>query len=173
VIRGVPPGVWALRVAVALGPAVALLAPAPQGYVPSLFMVALVVLFGVGWAFLPDHPLGTVPMLLVLVWWTIVVGAALPFASVVAAAGLLLSHTAATVLSYGPPRTRIAPALLATWGMRAASVWVTALAIWAVAQAYRGHATPASFWLLGLTAALVGAVVAALWAPMREAWTGT
>jgi hypothetical protein len=164
----VPLSVWALRSAVVLGPGVAVSAAAPQGYVPSLFVVALVLFAALVWAFVPDHLLGSVSLLLVLVWWATVVGEALPFASVLAAAGLLLSHTAATLLAYGPARTQIAPRLMATWAMRATAVWVVALAIWVVADAYSGHATPASFWLLGLTAALVGAVVAALRAPVRE-----
>jgi hypothetical protein len=162
--------VWALRSAVVLGPVVAVSAAAPQGYSPSAFVVTVVLLTALGWAFAPDHLLGGVSVLLVLAWWATVVGDALPFASVVAAGGLLLSHTAATVLGYGPPRTRIAPRLLGTWAVRAAAVWVVALAIWVVADAYSGHATPASFWLLGLAAALVGAVVAALRAPVRDPW---
>jgi hypothetical protein len=168
VIRGVPRTVWALRSTVVLGPVVALTAAAPQGYAPSGFVVVLVLLAALGWAFAPDHVLGGVSLLVVLVWWAVAVGEALPVASLVAAAGLLLSHTAATVLGYGPPRTRIAPRLLATWARRASAVWVVALVIWVVADAYSGHATPPSFWLLGLAAALIGAVVAALRAPMRD-----
>ena len=167
-IRGVPPTVWALRAAIVLGPAVALLAGAPQGYMPSPFVVSLVELTALAWAFLPDNFLGSVSLLLVLVWWAVVVGAALPLASVVAAGGLLISHAAATVLAYGPARTRIAPRLVVTWARRAATAWVVALVIWLVAYAYSGEATPDSFWLLGLAAALVGAVVASLWAPVRE-----
>jgi hypothetical protein len=167
-IRGVPRSVWALRSAVVLGPAVALFAPSPQGYAPSQFTVALVLLTAIGWALVPDHPLGNVSLLLVLFWWATAVGEALPFASVVAAGGLLLSHTAATLLGYGPTRTQIARRLVATWALRATAAWVVALAIWVIAEAYSGRATPASFWLLGLAAALIGAVVAALRAPVRE-----
>ena len=167
-IRGVPLTVWALRTAVVLGSAVALWAPAPWGYAPSPFIVAVVLLTALGGAFLPDHLLGSVSPLVVVVWWASVVGPALPFASVVAAAGLLIGHTAATVLAYGPARTRIAARVLATWVLRAAAAWLVAPVVWVVAAAYRGHATPASFWLLGLAAALVGAVTAALWAPVRE-----
>jgi hypothetical protein len=166
-IRGVPLTVWALRAAVVLGPAVALWAPAPEGYTPSPFVVSVVLLSALGWAFAPDHLLGTMALVVVLVWWAVVVGAAVPLAAVVAAAGLLLSHSAATVLAYGPARTRVAPRLLATWAIRATAVWVVAPVIWLVADAFTGQPTPASFWLLGLGAALVGAVVAALWAPVR------
>jgi hypothetical protein len=167
-IRGVPPTVWALRSAVVLGPVAAVSVAAPQGYSPSAFMLVLVLLTAVGWAFIPDHLFGGVSLLLVLVWWATVVGQALPFESVAAAAGLLLSHVAATVLGYGPPRTRIAPRMLATWALRATTAWMVALVVWLVADAYSGQPTPAPFWLLGLTAALVGAVVAALWQPVRS-----
>ncbi len=168
-IRGVPPTVWALRCAVVLGPVVAVSAAVPQGHTPSPFMVVLVFLSALVWAVVPDHLFGGVPMLLVLVWWAIVIGDALPFTSVVAAAGLLISHLAATLLGYGPPRTHLAPRLLATWTLRAAAAWVVALAIWVVADTYSGHATPASFWLLGLTAALIGAVAATIRAPVGGA----
>lgn len=166
-LLGVPVTVWALRCAVVLGPLVAVTAAAPEGYAPSLLAVALVLVSALLWAFLPDQVLGSVSLLVVLVWWALVVGEALPVASVVAAAGLLLSHTAATLLAYGPSRTRIAPRLLVTWTLRAAVAWLVALAVWGAAEAYRGQATPASFWLLGLTAALVGAVVAGLRVPVR------
>ena len=167
-IRGVPRTVWALRSAVVLGPVVALWAAAPEGYAPSSWVVVVVALAALGWAFVPDHLFGSVSLLLVLVWWAVAVGDALPVASVVAAAALLLSHTAATVLAYGPPRTRIAGRMLTTWALRATAVWVIALVVWVVADASSGQATPASFWLLGLAAALVGAVVAALRVPVRE-----
>ena len=166
-IRGVPPTVWALRGAVVLGPVVAVSAAAPQGYAPSVTMVVLVGLTALGWAFAPDHLLGGVSPLLVLVWWATAVGEAVPFASVTAAAGLLVGHSGATLLGYGPPRTRIAPRLVAIWAVRAAAAWLVALVVWVVADAYSGHATPASFWLLGLAAALVSAVVAALRVPVR------
>lgn len=166
-IRGVPLTIWALRGLVVLGPAVAVSAAAPLGYAPSPLVVTLVVVAALVGAFAPDHFLSSVSMVLVLVWWAIVVGEALPLASVVAAAALVTGHTAGTVLAYGPARTRIAPRLLLTWALRAAVVWVAALVVWVVADVYRGQATPASFWLFGLAAALVGSVVAALRTPVR------
>jgi hypothetical protein len=166
-IRGVPVSVWLLRAVVAAGPVVAVLAPAPQGYQPSAKVVVAVLLTGVAWAFAPDHFAGGLSLLIVLVWWMSVVGEALPLASVVAAAGFVASHAAATVLGYGPARARLEPHLVVTWARRAAMVWPAALVIWLVADVYSGHATPTSFWLLGLGAALVGALLAALWIPIR------
>lgn len=166
-IRGVSPTVWVLRGVMVLGSLLAVLAPAPQGYTPSVFVVAVVGLTALGWSLAPDHVLGGASLLVVLVWWTTVVGEALPVASVVAAAGMLLAHTAATVLGYGPARTELPGRLLVTWVARAAVVWPAALVIWLVADVYSGHATPTSFWLLGLAAALAGALAAAVWVPVR------
>jgi len=167
-MRGVPATTWALRAVVALGPLVAILAPAPQGFTPSAFSIVVVLVASVAWALVPDNVLAGGALVLVLVWWTFVVGAALPFTSVVAAAALVLSHSAATVLGYGPPRAQLDRRLLSTWTLRAAAVWPAALVIWLVADVYSGRATPTSFWLLGLAAGLVGAVVAAVWVPLRS-----
>jgi hypothetical protein len=144
------------------------LAPALQGYPPSVFVVLVVLVAALGWSLAPDHLMGGVATLLVLIWWTTVVGDALPFTSVVAAAGLMLSHAAATVLGYGPPRTHIAPRLVMIWALRAVMVWPAALAIWLIADVYSGHATPTSFWILGLAGALAGALAAAFWVPVRD-----
>lgn len=164
-IRGVPLTVWVLRAVVALGPLAALYAPAPEGYVPSVFVALVVLAAGLAFAAYPEAMAGAIVMLVVLVWWTTVVGQALPFASVVAATALLLSHTAATVLSYGPSRALLDRSVLVTWTLRAALVWCAAPVIWLVADAYSGQATPTSFWLLGLLTAVVGALVAALVVP--------
>jgi hypothetical protein len=165
-VRGVVPTVWVLRAVVALGPVVAILAPVPQGYSPSPFVIGVVAFTAVLFAFSPDHVMGGLTMLIVLVWWADVVGAAVPLASVVAAAGLLLSHTAATVLGYGPARAVLDARVVATWARRTAMVWPAALMIWLVADAYTGRASPTSFWLLGLGAALVGALAAAWMIPL-------
>ncbi len=58
--------------------------------------------------------------------------------------------------------------LLVLWVPRAAAVWLAALVVWLTARAYTGHATPTVFWLAGLSAALVGAVVAAVAVPTRD-----
>ncbi len=58
--------------------------------------------------------------------------------------------------------------LVLLWVPRGAVAWLAALVVWLTARAYAGHATPAVFWLAGLAAALVGAVVAAVVAPTRD-----
>jgi hypothetical protein len=85
----------------------------------------------------------------------------------VAAAGLVLAHVSCTLLAYGPPSMPVPGLLVRVWVMRGFLVWLTAPAIWLVARVYADRATPTSFWLAGLAAALAGAVVAALAVPER------
>jgi hypothetical protein len=58
--------------------------------------------------------------------------------------------------------------LVLLWVPRGAVVWLAALVVWLTARVYTGHATPTLFWLAGLAAALVGAVVAAVVVPTRD-----
>ncbi len=167
-IRGVPPSVWALRAVVALGPLVALLAAVPQGQVPSLWLVGLVAVGSVGFAFVPEYALGTLVMLVVLLWWARSLGTTVPATAMLAAAALLASHVAAMLLGYGPPTMGVRRDLVLLWALRAAAVWVAAPVIWFVAGVYDGHASPTLFWLAGLATALVGAVVAAVVVPTQN-----
>jgi hypothetical protein len=52
-MRNVTVTTWVLRILVALGPVVALLAGVPQGYRPSTFVVLLVAVGGVIFALAP------------------------------------------------------------------------------------------------------------------------
>jgi hypothetical protein len=63
---------------------------------------------------------------------------------------------------------QVGPDLVVLWVPRGAVVWLAALVVWLTARAYTGHATPTLFWLAGLAAALVGAVVAAVVVPTRD-----
>ena len=95
--------------------------------------------------------------------------AAQPFVQLFSAAGgLLAAHVAALLLGYGPARMEVGADLVMLWVPRAAAVWLAALVVWLTARAYTGHATPTLFWLAGLAAALVGAVVAAVVIPTRD-----
>jgi hypothetical protein len=167
-IRGVPVGVWALRAVVVAGSLVALYSAAPEGFVPSPFVGALVAVVSGAFALRPEQFVGSVALALVLVWWALVVGTALPDGSLVAAAALLAAHLAAVLLGYGPPQMSVGRDLVLLWVPRGAAVWLAALVVWLTARAYTGHATPTLFWLAGLAAALVGAVVAAVVVPTRE-----
>ena len=167
-IRGIPTSVWVLRSVVVLGSVVALYAAAPEGFVPSPFVSVVVVVVAGAFALRPEHFVGSVALALVLLWWALVVGSAVPGGTLVAAAALLAAHVAAVLLGYGPPQMPVGADLVRLWVPRAAAVWLAALVVWLTARAYTGHATPTLFWLAGLTAALVGAVVAAVVVPTRD-----
>jgi hypothetical protein len=159
---------WVLRVLVAVGPLVALLAGVPQGYPPSVFMVVVVTVGGVLFALVPEHFVGAGVMGVVVLWWAAAVGEGIPVASLVAAAALLTSHVAATLLALGPARVVLDRAVVLRWAVRSLLVWPAALVVWLVADAFSGRPTPTTFWLAGLAAALVAAVAAGLVLPARS-----
>jgi hypothetical protein len=161
------PGVWVLRVLVFAGLVVAILAGRPEGYDPPTFVVVLVVLGALASAFRPEHLSLSITMGLVLVWWALQVRSEMPTAALVVAAGLMLSHVSATLLSYGPPSLAIDPELALLWTARGLLAWVAAFVVWVVARTYAGHDVPAVFWLAGLAAAVVAAVVAGVTVPVR------
>lgn len=167
-MRNVTVTTWVLRLLVALGPVVALLAGVPQGYRPSTFVVLLVAVGGVVFALAPENFVGVAVMGLVVVWWALEVRGDVPLSSVVAAAGLLTSHVAATLLGLGPSRMVLDRAVVVRWAIRGLLVWPAALLVWLVADVFSGRPTPTTFWLAGLGAALVGAIVAGLAVPVRS-----
>lgn len=151
----------ALRTVIALGPPLALLAAAPEGFTPPLWLVVLVALMSLGFAYLPEQYIGAAAMVLVVGWWTIDVRAAMPLAVIVSAGALLASHLAATLAAYGPRTLSPDRAIVLRWTRRGALVWLVAPLLWLTIDAQRGHATPASYWVAGLAVALVVAVTAA------------
>lgn len=166
-IRDLTPGGWALRAVVVLGPPVALLAASPQGFVPPLWLVLVVVLASAVFAAFPEQYAGNVAMLLVVGWWAVSVRQAMPGGVVVSAAALLAAHVAATVASYGPRKLPPERLVLLRWARRAVLVWLVAPLLWLVVDANRGHTTPASYWVAGLAVALVLAVTVATLYPTR------
>jgi hypothetical protein len=167
-IRRVPWSVWCLRAVAALGPLVALWAGAPEGFVPSTFVVVVTAGLGVAYAFLPEHFIGPIVLVVVLLWWSLNVGGSMPGGALVAAAALVASHVAGVLLGYGPSRMAVRADLVVPWLVRGALVWLAAPVVWVAARAYSGQASPTSYWLAGLAVALVGAVVAAVRVPTRD-----
>jgi hypothetical protein len=167
-ITRAPLSVWVLRAVVVGGQMTALYAAAPEGFRPSLFVTVLVLAVSVGFALRPEHFVGSAALVVVLLWWALQVRTALPDGTLVAAGALLSAHLAALLLGYGPATMPVDADLVLLWLPRGAAVWLAALVVWLTARAYTGHATPAAFWLVGLAAALVGAVVAAVVVPTRD-----
>jgi hypothetical protein len=160
-------GGWALRAVIALGPPLALLAASPQGFVPPLWLVVLVVLLSLGFAYLPEQYIGSAAMVMVVGWWTVDVRSAMPLAVVVSSGALLASHLAGTLAAYGPRALPVDRAIVLRWTRRGALVWLVAPLLWLVVDAQRGHTTPASYWVAGLAVAMVVAVTAATIYPTR------
>jgi hypothetical protein len=160
-IRDLTPGGWALRVVIALGPPLALLAASPQGFVPPPWLVLLVVVASLGFAYLPEQYIGSAALLLVVGWWTIDVRQAMPVAVVVSAGALLAAHVAATLAAYGPRQLTPDRRIVLRWVRRGVLVWLVAPLLWLAVDAQRGHTTPAAYWVAGLAVALVLAVTAA------------
>jgi hypothetical protein len=163
----VTPGGWALRGVIALGPPLALLAPSPQGFVPPPWLLLLVVLAALGFAYLPEQYIGSAVLLLVVGWWTIDVRGAMPVAVVVSAGALLATHVAATLAAYGPRQLAPDRQIVLRWTRRSLLVWLVAPLLWLVVDAQRGHTTPAAYWVAGLAVSLVVAVTTASIFPTR------
>jgi hypothetical protein len=161
------PSVWLLRGVLAAATMLALLAGIPEDYTPSVFVVVVVAVGVVIGMLRPEHLALSVTMGIVIVWWALQLRSEMPVAVLVVAAALIVAHVAATLLAYGPRSLAVDPALAVLWGMRAAMTWTAALAVWVVARAYSGHGSPELFWLAGLAAAAVAAVVGAVAAPIR------
>jgi hypothetical protein len=166
-MRDLTPGGWALRAVIALGPPLALLAASPQGFVPPPWLVLLVVVASLLFAYLPEQYVGSTTMLLVVGWWTIDVREAMPVAVLVSAGALVAAHVAATLAAYGPRTLPPDRLIVLRWVRRSGLVWLVAPLLWLVVDAERGHTTPASYWVAGLAVALVVAVAAASVFPTR------
>jgi hypothetical protein len=166
-IRRIPISVWCLRAVAGLGPLVALWAAAPAGFVPSPFVVGVTLVLGGVFAFRPESFAGPLAHVVVLLWWSLTVRAAMPAGVLVGAAALIASHVSGILMGYGPARMAVRAELVVPWVIRGAMVWLSAPVVWLAARAYRGEASPTSYWLVGLAVALVGAVVGAVVLPTR------
>ena len=161
-IREWTTGQWALRVTAALGPVVAMLAAGPAGHPPTVVPVVLVAALSIAHGRLPESPIGTVAMAVVVVWWGLVSGDAVSPWALLAAAALLASHVAALVAAYGPDGLGVDPGTVRLWAARAATVFLIAPAVWAVTLVVRGRPELPWLWVAGLAVALAVTVVATL-----------
>jgi len=166
-VAGAQPGVWVLRTLTAASVVAALLAGVGVGDTPPPALIVLVVLGALLSALRPEHLSLSITLGLVVFWWALELRGSMPVVVLVVAACLLLAHVGATLLSYGPPALPLDRELALLWVARAGLAWLAALAVWVVARSYSGHGTPTLFWLSGLAAGVVGAVVAGAAAPLR------
>lgn len=149
-----------LRILIFAGPLLALYATALVGPAPAGWLVALTTVLSLAFAAMPESPFGSAAMLLVLAWWGIAFRDGLHPEAVLAAGGLLMSHVAALLTSYGPGDMPVDGLVARTWLRRAVLVLLTAPVAWALAVALRDQPEPPGIWLAGLVAAISAALVA-------------
>ena len=161
-IRRWTPGQWLLRTVVVLGVMVALFATVPAGATPAAWLVVLVLLCAGVFAVFPDSAAGAAALLLVVAWWGVGLRDGLHPAALVAAAGLVTAHVAATVADLGPGTLPLDRAVLTRWTLRGVLVLSAAVLAWGVATLVRDQPAPAGLWLAGLFAAFVALLAANL-----------
>lgn len=159
--------VWVTRAVLVVGMLLGLLAGVPWGFTPPVLVVVVVAVGGGAAAWRPEGLAGPLTLGVVVLFWGLQLHHEVPASVLAAAAGVLTAHVAAVLLAYGPSWMPLPRAVVALWVVRGLLVWLVAPVIWLVARAYAGQATPTSFWLGGLAAAGVAAVVAAVTVPTR------
>jgi hypothetical protein len=154
-----PRGGWLLRLVILLAPLAALLAGAPQGYLPPPWLVVVLAIFSFAFAAMPEHYVGSASLVIVVVWWVLNTHGRLPASSILAAGALVVAHLAGTTAAYGPQTVDPDPGVLLLWLRRGVLLWAVAALTWFVVDSETGRATSAAYWVVGLAAALALAVV--------------
>ena len=161
-IRRWTPGQWVLRAVVVLGVVLALFATVPAGATPAVWLVLLVLVCAGVFAVFPDSAAGAGALFLVVAWWGVGLRDGLHPAALLAAAGLVTAHVAATVADLGPGTLPLDRAVVVRWTVRGLLVLLAAVLAWGVATLVRDQPAPAGLWLAGLLAALLALVGANL-----------
>jgi MYXO-CTERM domain-containing protein len=151
-------GQWALRVIVAAGPVVALLACAPTGAPPPAWLVLIVLGLALVHARAPESPFGIGAMGAVVLWWAAALDDRVEAWSLLGAAGLLASHVAAVVAAYGPDRLGVDPATARLWARRGLVALVPAPVVLLTGLLLEGRGEVRTVWVAGLAVALLAAV---------------
>lgn len=155
-------GQWALRAVVLLGPVVAVLARTGPLGAPPVWLVAMVLVLGGGWALLPESVLGAVTLLTVGFSWAAGHDGTVPAAALAAALAMLAAHLAALVVGYGPARLPVNPRVLRLWAVRGAGVFVGAPLVWVLARGVDELPGSGSAWLVGMVVSISVVGVAAV-----------
>ena len=156
-----------LRVVILVTPVLALLAARPAD-LPHGWFVALTLVLSLGFAAMPESPMGTLCLGVVVFWWALAASDGVPIGAIPAALLLLAAHVAAVLLSYGPPALPIGTALLGRWLRRGAGVAVASPLVWLVAVVVDDQPEPPGIWISGLACAVVVCIVAATAVTMRQ-----
>ena len=162
---GVTVPVVALRVLLLVLPCAALALALPQ--VPHGWVVTGVVVSAAAWAWLPDHAVGVVPLVLVGGWWA--VHDVVDWRLLVVGVLLTTAHVVATVVSYGPPTLAIDPRLARLWLARGGLALVPLPVTWLAVRGLDPRLAPSWLWLLaGATAVALLVVTARLVRPEQS-----
>lgn len=158
--RGWTLGQWVLRALLVLGPLIALAVRARSLGATPLWLDALVLVLAAGWALAPESVVGSVVLVLVALTWADGERGGLGVEALAAAAALVTAHVASVVLSYGPQRLPVPPAVARLWAVRGAVLWSSACAVWVVGRLVADLPTSGTVWVAGLGVALSVIVVA-------------
>ena len=113
---------------------------------------------------MPESPLGTAVLGLVVVWWALALDDVdgVPVEVLSRPRSSCSPRTcSAVVLSYGPAGMPLDAAVLRRWLRRGPAARRAAPLVWLVAVAVDGQPEPPGIWVAGLAAAVVVCVVAA------------
>ena len=154
-----------LRILVLLCGPLAMLAGGPAGVWPRASTVSLVLLLSAWGALSTETHVLTLVDLLVVGWWGLRFGDAVPLWSVPAAALLLVAHLAALLVGYGPVREPMPRGVVALWARRGVLVLVSAPVLALTARGLRGQAVSTDVWVLGLALVACTAVAASYLLP--------
>jgi hypothetical protein len=164
-----------LRALIVAGPVVAVFAAGPAGQWPPWWAVVGTLGLAGGFAALPESPIGAGVMLAVLAWWVVTLDDGLHPAVLVAAAALLVTHVASVLTSYGPGEMPVERALILLWVRRGALLLLAVPPVWGLAVLLRDQPDDPDqpgIWVVGLLAALVATVAAAVTLTARQPGEG-
>lgn len=161
-LRQWPASALGLRVAMLLAPPAALLTSAAAGELAPPSVLAVVVLFSLGFCLAPESGFGLLALGSVMAWWCLVGDDGLHASVLVAAVLLTVAHVAGLVAAYGPPGVPVDAAVGSVWIGRAAATLMVAPMVWLVARLVRDNAPDAALWQAGLLVSVLTVVLAAL-----------
>jgi hypothetical protein len=149
---GVTVPVAVLRSLLFVLPCTALALALPE--VPHTAVVVGVLLSSAGWARIPDHAVGVVPLVLVGGWWAS--HGVVDWRVLVVGVLLLAAHVVSTLVSYGPATLAVDPRLARLWVGRGLLALVPMPVAWLAVRGLDPDLAPPGVWLG------TGAVVVAL-----------
>jgi hypothetical protein len=152
---------WGLRAGVVVGGWVDLVAVHMAGGATPGWLWVVVTCAAAGAALWPDSLVVLLLLGGLLAAWLGVDAGALSGWVLLGAAGVVVTHVTATLLSQGPRSARVPPPLVRRWTRRAVALWAGAAVLWAVALLLR---TPEGGTATSLMiSALLVLAVGALW----------